>query len=166
MKPALRALGLVMALAALAGCGFQLRGFGQGGHIGSVEVKTARVVTFATTLTRVLRQSGVDVVGEGERARYLLEVLDQREERRTLSVTELARTAEYELLIDVSYRAMDAKGELRVPDRVVSGRRIFRVDRDNLAASSQEEALLRDEILADLSLQMMRSLDASARQSR
>jgi DNA polymerase-3 subunit delta len=102
---------------AVSGCGFQLRGFGQGSHIGSVQIVAARTVSFTDTVTQQLRQSGVDVVDEGERARFVLEILSQQEDRRTLSVTELARTAEYELLIDVTYRALDAKGEL--PDRGV-----------------------------------------------
>jgi LPS-assembly lipoprotein len=148
----------------LAGCGFHLRGStGTAEHWGAVQVVSVRNVPLEAALILALRDAGGVIVDERAAADLVVELIEQKESRRTLSYTDLARTAEYEVTAWLRYRVTDRGGEERLAERRVTSVRTFRVERSNLAASSQEEAMLRDEQSADLVQQVVRSLDAAAR---
>jgi len=156
---------LVIALLALLGaCGFHLRGTVEGaGDWGAVHVLALRDVPLEDALVSALSQSGGDVVADRADADLIVELIEQKESRRTLSYTERARTAEYEVMASLHYRVVDAEGRELLAERRIDSVRAYRIDRENLAATSQEEAILREEQSADLVQQVVRSLDAAAR---
>jgi outer membrane lipopolysaccharide assembly protein LptE/RlpB len=144
-----------------SGCGFHLRGGLATSAIESIYVVADPEIAITGDLERTLAKAGVAVRKDRKEARVTLTVLGDRSRRQTLSVTEQARTAEYEITREISYRAERADGAVLLDDRTITGTRVYRIDRSNLAGSSQEERLLEQELAADLIAQIVRSLDAA-----
>jgi hypothetical protein len=92
----------------------------------------------------------------------VVELLGDRRERRSATVSGQARAAEYELIMGVRYRVRSGAGEELVADQWLERERVFRVDRDNLVGSSEEQALLEREMQAELVQQIIRSINAVA----
>jgi LPS-assembly lipoprotein len=155
---------LILALL-LSSCGFHLRGTNLNSSIPSAYVDAARHVTMDRTVRETLEVSGIDVVDDRGNAAVVINLLDSQQEQRTMSVTEDIRTAEYALTVKLRYTVKDAGGRELVPDRWVEASRIYRLDRENLVASSQEEALLLRELEQELVGQIIRSLEAAARKA-
>ncbi len=146
----------------LAGCGFHLRTWDLGTSLDSARVEASQRHALAAPLRRVLSQSGVSEADEGE-SQIVVKLLDQRRNRRSVSVTGQARAAEYETTLEVRYQVYGADGTELIPPRWVRSERVFRVDRDNIVGNSEEQALLEQEMQNDLIQQILRSLVAVTR---
>lgn len=166
------ALGSMLMVWVLAGCGFHLRGNELSANFETVYLSSASAITIERQLARSLGFAGVDVVTDRVAADVVIDLTAQRDARRSISVTERARTAEYEISLEISYRILarespDADGEpvetLLVKDRSIRVARTYRLDRNNIVGSSEEQALLRGEMEQDLVQQILRSLDTATR---
>lgn len=154
---------LALAALLLGGCGFQLRSYDLEAGVDSVAVLEQGRNLLTEPLRRGLRQAGVDVVSTVEAgADATVVLLDDRRARRSVSVGGDARVAEYELLLGVRYRLLGADGTELAPARWAEVERIFQIDRDNIVGSSEEQALLDQEMQADLVQQLLRALNAVA----
>ena len=151
------ALGLLVGL---LGCGFHLRTWDVGSNLESVRVEANARNPLEAPLQRALRQAGVRLSEAGEPAPLVVELLDSRQQRRSVTVSGQARAAEYETTFGVRYRVIDGAGNELIPPQWLERERVFRVDRDNLVGSSEEQALLEREMQADLVQQIMRALNA------
>ena len=153
---------VVAVLLALSGCGFHLRTWDV-----STSVESAYVVSNARNpleepLRRALQQAGVAEAASPREAEVVLELLDSRQERRSVSVSEQARAAEYEMILAVQYRVTDGEGNELLAPVWLERESIYRVDRDNLVGSSEEQALLERELRDGLVQQMLRALNSLA----
>lgn len=142
-----------------AGCGFQLRTYDLGTSVESFYVKDASNNPLASPLRRALRQAGVDESSSASDAEVVVVLLNAQRGRRSVSVTGQARAAEYEITLGVQYRVLDGQGQELIAPRWVRGTRVFRVDRDNIVGTSEEQALLEREIQNDLIQQIVRALN-------
>ena len=111
---------------------------------------------------RNFEYAGVKVEPDAELS---VQLLDERLERRSVSVTEQARTAEYELTLDVQYQVSGSDGRMLIPARWIQSRRNYRFDRFNIIGSSEEQALLEKEMRNEVAQQIIRSLDTLMRSS-
>lgn len=150
----------VPLLLLIGGCGFQLRTWDLGTSIESFYVRDANDNPLASPLRRALRQAGVEEAGNASDAEVVVVLLNSQRGRRSVSVTGQARAAEYEITLGVQYRVLDGQGEELIAERWVRGTRVFRVDRDNIVGTSEEQALLEREIESDLIQQIVRALNA------
>jgi len=150
----------VAVLALAAGCGFHLRTWDVGTSIASAFVSADARNPLQAPLERALRQAGVAEAANADEAEVVVELLDSRRDRRSVSVSGLARAAEYETTLGVRYRVTDREGRELVPDQWLERERVFRVDRDNIVGSSEEQALLEREMQNDLVQQILRALSA------
>ena len=148
-----------MLLLLQGSCGFHLRTWDLGVNLESVRVEAGQRSLLAAPLRRALNQSGVTEASEGE-SQVVVELLDQRSNRRSVSVTDQARAAEYETTLEVRFQVHDANGVQLIPPRWIRSERVFRVDRDNLVGNSEEQALIEQEMRDDLIQQILRSLNA------
>ena len=155
-----RFVGLVLSLATLCatGCGFQLRTWDLTTVFETVRIDAQRGVDLDRDLGRALASSGVRVVDSD--ADVVLTLSDQRDDWRAVSVTSGARTAEYELAIEVRFSVTRRDGSVLAAGRVVRSERVVRLDRDNLVGSSEERALVLAEVRGDLVGRMLRTLEA------
>jgi LPS-assembly lipoprotein len=160
MRP-LRLCAVVCLL--LGGCGFHLRGNDVRENVPAVYVRVAPHVDIAEQLMHDLRGSGVTVLDQSDAKAVTIDLVEQQQERRTVSTTEQAQAAEYRLELSVRYRIVGADDVELVADRWASSSRIFPVDRNNLVGTSQQQALMRNEIAGDLVAQILRSLAAATK---
>ena len=164
--------GSLIMILVLAGCGFHLRGNELSANFDKVYVSAVRAVTIERQLERSLGFAGVEVVSDRATADVVIDLTAQRENRRSISVTERARTAEYEISLEIRYRivAQEPAGAdaepaqtVLVGDRSIRVARTYRLDRNNLVAGSEEQSLLRGEMEQELVQQILRSLDTATR---
>lgn len=151
------AASLAAALLA-SGCGFQLRGWDLATSVGSAAVVSDQRAAIVREIERSLRASGVELRDPADSPEITVRVLDERVSRRSASVSGQARVAEYELTSVVDYAIEAESGPLLASSRA-SAQRSFRLDRDNIVASNEEQALLEREMRRDLVEQILRSLN-------
>ncbi|MCY4058086.1 MAG: LPS assembly lipoprotein LptE [Gammaproteobacteria bacterium] len=143
------------------GCGFHLRTWELASTFETVRIEAGHGVDLDLDLARALESAGVRLVDA--EADLVVRLSDQRDDWRSVSVTRGARTAEYELALQVAFRVTDREGNELAPPRVLRSERVARLDRDNLLGSSDERRLLAAEARDDLIGRMVRSLDALSR---
>jgi LPS-assembly lipoprotein len=153
-------------LAALGGCGFQLRGWDVSTEISSAYVTSSPYNPLEQPLRQSLRLAGVSEAAAPEGADVVVRLLDARSERRSVSVSEQARVAEYETTLSVYYDVTDPQGRELVPAQWLERARVFRIDRENVVGSREEEALLDREMQNDLVQQIIRSINSVMARSR
>ena len=159
----MRLPGLVLLAAALAGCGFHLRGSGVETNVASAYVRAAQSVTVNAELTRMLKQSGVKIVDSETGAAVVIDLLDQQQTSRTVSYTDRATTAESELDLRVHFKVVAEGGKVLIDDRWAHATRTYLIDTNNLVGSNQQAQLLTGELLTDCAQQIVRGLSAATR---
>jgi len=164
MAAGVRRLSLLVIVLLLTGCGFQLRTFDLNTSVSSVHVSTNGSNFAAEPLRRGLQQAGVELVPVRDEAQIAVALLNQRRDRRSVSVTDQAQAAEYELDLAVQYSVQKPDGGILIEPRWVETTRIYRVDRVNLVGTSEEQALLEREMINDLVQQIVRALDAATQE--
>ena len=156
-----RRAALLLALAPLAGCGFQLRRWELGAAFKTVHVASGRGVDLHRELAPALAQAGLRALPSAAGADLVIKLSRQRQDRRSGAIVG-GRAAEAELGLEIAFAVSNADGKVLVPERVLNAERRASVDRDNLVGSSAEQALLRQEMRDDLVAQMLRALGVLA----
>ena len=151
---------LGLALLALGACGFQLRGWDQRLGLESVYLDARPQVSAAAPLRRALRQAGAQLASSAADAQLRVELLDERRGRRTVSVAGGAVAAEYELSLAVHY-AIRGGAQLGDPRWAEAGR-VYAIDRDSVAGSAEEQALIEAELMEEIVQEILRALNAAA----
>ena len=161
--PALgRWAGTSLVVLVATGCGFQLRTWELASAFGTARIEADRGVDLDVDLGRALESAGVRLIDA--EADVVVWLSDQRDDWRSVSVTRGARTAEYELAVQVGFRVTDREGNELAPARVLRSERLARLDPDNLLGSSDERRLLAAEARDDLVDRMVSTLDTLSRQ--
>ena len=155
------ALLLVGTVLLMAGCGFHLRSWDFSDADLSIHVQADRMSRMAAPLRDALRQAGAKVSASTEDADLVVQIVNESRNRRVASLTAGARAAEFELTLGVQFGIRAGKEGLFKPAWIRASR-TFSIDRDNLAGSSEEEALIEQELKSALSQQILRSLNAVA----
>lgn len=158
-----RSLASAVLILTLTGCGFHLRTYNFEAAVESFAIAGDQRMLVAQPIRQGLLQAGVQEA-DATSAALVLELLDQRIERRSASTAGQAGAAEYEMSHAVEYRILNSAGEELSPATWVQRDRIYRVDRDNIVGSSEEQALLEAEMTQDLVGQIIRAMDAVSRQ--
>ena len=143
----------------LTGCGFQLRG--------NIEIPQEWLALHLVTsspngeLAKGVRSSfsnnGVQWL-EASDANYVLQLGDEKFERRNLSIGANARAAEFELTLSTTLQVRDAKGKEVVPQSDVVVHKIMTHDPSNVTGKVEESNLLRREMRQELVQQLMRNI--------
>lgn len=141
-----------LLLTLLAGCGYRLAG-----SIDSASLAGTRVVDASRSggselvwsLEQDLKLRGVAASADGE-GRRVLRILGETFERRPLTLTSEARTAEYELIGRAEFELLGGDGRVLIPTRSIMADGVYLRDSSRLLGSSQEEARLRKEIRDEL----------------
>jgi len=156
-------IGVCAAALVLAGCGFQLRTWDLSVAFETARIDAERGVDLDRDLAQALTSAGVRLVDRD--ADVVVGLSGQRDEWRSISVTSGARTAEYELALEIAFTITGPDGEVLAEQRVLRSERVARLDRDNLVGSSEERALLAAEVRGDLVGRMVRTLEALSKRT-
>lgn len=147
-----RLLLVSLLLMLVAGCGFRLAGSIDSANLAGtrvVDASGAGAGELAWSLRQDLELRGVTASAEGE-DRRVLRVLGETFERRPLTLTSEARTAEYEVVGRAEFELLGSDGRVLIPARSILADGVYLRDASRLLGSSQEEARLRDEIRGEL----------------
>ena len=146
----------------VSACGFHLRG-SDNESVSSQPV----YVTSNKGNTRVflkLKQSlqlaGADVVASPGSAQNRLTLLAENSERRTASLDNQARTAEYVLFLSIDFQVSDAEGKPLSDPQRVSGSRVYVHDVNRIVAANDEAQLVLFELQDKLINQILRRYQA------
>ncbi len=156
-----RALILLLA-AALAGCGFHLRG--NGGTVLPEQWYSMYLISgnSNTELPRELRAlfsaSGIQWATERGEANYLLRLGPEQFNRRNLSINAEARAAEFELTMLCTFSVQDAEGNEVMPDTTASVVRQMENDPRNVVGKAEEIRILKGEMRTNLAQQILRRI--------
>lgn len=154
-------LGVLLLL--FAGCGFHLRSYNVDAAFQNYFIAASETSSFAADLRRMLKGAGVAESASRSTADVVVEVLEERDQQRSVSTTSNARVAEYELEVGVNVRIVNGAGIELAPAQWINRTRVFRVDRNNLNSNSQEQSLIQRELRAEVGQALLRTVNAVAR---
>ena len=149
----------IVALAWLAGCGFQLRG--------AAELPFETVYLPATggiglELRRSIRAgTRTVVVDDPAQAQALLEFLQEVRHKEILSLSGGGRVREFRLFYRVAFRVHDGKGGEYLPASTLQLARDFTFNDAEILAKETEEQLLYREMQADMVRQILHRLSSA-----
>ncbi len=151
---------VLVALIALAGCGFRLRG------TADVPFQTLYIPNALTGIALDLKrniEAGTDakVVDNPKDAQAVLQFTQELRDREILSLTAAGRVREYRLRYRVGFRVHDGTGNEFVPQsNLALTREVSFNDSQVLAKESEEQLLFRD-MQSDMVQQILRRLAAA-----
>ena len=152
---------LLAAMLAAAGCGYQLRGaVSLPPELDSVHVDGPRGISGA--LVQALESGGGRIASERDSTSALLQLSDERFNRRVLSVDpDTGKEREFELAYRVTFRLTGGDGEELVSTQTVSLLRDYVFDSSALLGASREQGIIRAEMRRDAAGQVVRRIEAA-----
>lgn len=158
----LRAASLALC-AALAACGFQLRGSATL-PFNTLYVEAPPASYFATQLRRVIGSgSQTRVTNDRTEADATLQILSELREQEILSLSPGGRVRELQLRYRVQYQVFDRNKSPVVPRGEIVLRRDFSVNDQDPRGQDSEQTLLFRDMQADAVQQLVRRLQAAAK---
>lgn len=132
-------LGLVLC-AALAACGFALRGTTEL-PFDSIHINLSANSPFGAQLRRQLRATApaTRIVEDAARAEARLQILEDVRDRIEVALNAQGRVQEYDLNLRVVFQVLDTQGNPLVPPTPLSATRTLAYD-DNVAQAKEAEA--------------------------
>jgi len=153
---------VIFSLIVLAGCGFHLRG--SANLVDSLKVMYVQGVNLkqglGLALKRNLTSNDVLVLASYQADNAVLTIIENKVERRVLSVGSDAKVSEYELFGTVKFNISDKNGQLLAENQNVEARRDYQFDQDQVLGKEEEERLLREELNQQLAQSIVRYLSA------
>jgi LPS-assembly lipoprotein len=160
----LRRAGLLAGLAlaaALAGCGFHLRG-DVSYAFASVYLSAPPNAPILLELKRAIEGSGgTKVVDRPADAPVRLDVLNVTDDKQVLSLSGGGRVREYALTKRVGFRLYDAEGRNWLPPGEITIRRSYTFNESEVLAREAQEARLLTEMQTDAVQQIVRQLQSA-----
>ncbi len=153
MKRNLMLVGLSLLLSA---CGFQLRGTGDD-QFALTEIDVQARNAYGSTVNEVRQALESRDLRVHAGAPYRLVLAGEREELRTVSYTRSARSAEYELTLQLDYEIQTASALPLLKNRL-EVQNTYLQDENNLIGSDQEATQIRGEMRRDLVHQLVQQL--------
>lgn len=160
MRVPFRLLLAVILAAVLTGCGFHLRGT----NSGNLPYKTMYIALPETAevniwLQRYIRASGsTEIVDNATTADAVFQQIGDSRLKTILSVNAQGRVRGYRLQLNYTFRVVNAKGQVLVPNNEINLSRDITYDDSNVLAKDLEEGLLWRDMNNDLVNQIMRRL--------
>lgn len=155
-----RALLALPGAAALAACGFRLRGE-QTLPVETIYLALPVNSIIGAEMTRLLRSStNARVVDDRRQAQAVFELLGETRERDVLAINAQGRATEYQLRLRVRFRVIDPGGDELIAPTDLLARRDITFNESELLAKESEEVLLYRDMQSDLVRQMVNRLSA------
>ena len=155
----------VTLLSLLSGCGFHLRA----GVELPPELETTylqskdRYSGMAAELRIELQSAGADLTEQKEDATGVLSILNERSQRRVLSVGSAGRASEYELFEEVSFALEDAQGNILLEPQTLRITRDLVFDENQLLGKVGEAEVIRRQMQRDLARQIITRVERGLR---
>lgn len=165
MNRTLRLVAVLTLAALVAACGFHLRGRTPLHESLSVVAVIGKDQDLRAAVVDALRLGGASVVEDSKQAKAVLELRNEKYERRVRTLDNRGKASSYRLFYAAEYGLTAADGTSLVKSRSSSVARDFDFDADQVLAKENEERDLREEMVEDLAQQMLRQVNAAARRA-
>lgn len=150
----------ILILSLLQGCGFHLRG--NADLPPSISPLYIEGLGDYDPLRKVLRQTltdaNVQVTDSRSQARSILQLRNQDQDRRVLSVDGSGKVVEYELHQALDFDLMGADGNTLVEEQAVGTQRAYINTESELLGKAEEESDVRDDMRRDLASRIVSRL--------
>ncbi|PHS27578.1 MAG: hypothetical protein COA83_00825 [Methylophaga sp.] len=160
MKRYLLNISTVFLLLAVSACGFQLRG--STNIPASLQIIYVQGVNMqqglGLELKRGLTRNGVTVLSDYQEGNAVLTILDNKFERRVLSVGSDAKVSEYELHGMVTFKVTDNDSQVLLGSERVEAQRDYQFDQNQVLGKGEEERLLKEQLNQQLVQTILRRL--------
>jgi LPS-assembly lipoprotein len=155
-----------VSLVLLPGCGFHLR---DGVELPAVLETTylqskALYSGIATELRLELTSAGADLTDQRDAATGVVNILNERSQRRVLSVGSAGRASEYELFEEVSFVLEDPQGNVLLEPQTLRMTRDLVFDDTQLLGKVSEAEVIRRQMQRDLARQIITRITVGMRQ--
>ncbi|MGM0905814.1 MAG: LPS assembly lipoprotein LptE [Pseudomonadota bacterium] len=155
MRATLNLVLILVLIATLNGCGFQLRGNYQLPEtLQSVSLKSQVSKELNEHMQQRFAHSGIKLSDESQS--ITVHLTSDKLERRTLSLFESGQVAEYELLYQVNYQLI--QNQRLLLERTVEVARDYQDDPNFVLAKTREREMLVDEMRAEASRLILRQI--------
>ena len=154
------AMVAVLAVVALAGCGFHLRGAAQL-PFNTLYVQISNTSPLAHEIRRSLRTSNVRLVDSPAKAQATLVIMSEIREKQILSLGGQGRVREYQLRYRIGYQLTDGKTTTLIAPSEILLKRDISFNDSEVLAKEAEEALLYRDMQSDAVNQLVRRLQAA-----
>jgi LPS-assembly lipoprotein len=163
VTPAKAGAQCLVAIALLAGCGFQLRGDPVIG-IRALNVTAAVPSTVATDIRRALASGPTRVVPTAKDAEAILRIITETRDKQVYTITGTGRVFEFELRLSVSYEMTVPGREVPViaPTQAVARRVITYAEAAPIAKEAEEQLLFKD-MQVELATRILRQVNLARR---
>jgi LPS-assembly lipoprotein len=148
---------LVLALIALTGCGFHLRGVGPSALSRNLYIEgIAQGDPFVADLGDALSIAGGKAVSAASEATGILRIYRAAHLRRSLSVSRFGRSTEFDLFFRVVFDVRTPKGEVVLPRQEIEIKRDYFNDQSVPLAQNAEEGVMRQEMQKEAAQAVLR----------
>lgn len=147
-RSALRSLLPLLLVGVLVGCGWHLRGSGGSGLEGVTIYLQPEMGEgeLANATADTLRSYGAEVVSDRLAADWVLVLLGQQTDRRTVSVTPQGQARAYELTFVLRFRADSQEGEPLLKEQTVAPQVVYQADPQNILGRESQERRLTEQL--------------------
>lgn len=154
----LRILTVTVTVFLLTACGFQLRG------VTNLAFKTLYIQGPKLSVQRELIQSvknnNITIVDAVENADVVLELINESNQKRILSLSGTGTVREYELNYEVNFRMREASNPIWNKTQTVKMRRDYSYNDKLLLGKAEEETRINNDMRSDAVREIVRRLSA------
>jgi LPS-assembly lipoprotein len=151
-------MAVLFTLLALTACGFQLRG------VANLAFKTLYIEGPKLTISRELQQSfknnNIVVVDDIDDAEVVLNIINESNQKRILSLGGTGTVREYELNYEVNFRVREASNPLWHKTQTVKLRRDYSYNDQLLLGKGEEEVRINNDMRSDAVREIVRRMSA------
>ena len=154
------ALIVLISSLLLSACGFDLRGSTDDFKLPfrTVYVNVSDNSLFATTVKRLIRSAGAEVVSDPKKAEARLEILQRKKEREVLSLTAAGRPREYALFYTFNYQVSNRENQVLLGPLEIRFRRTLTYNESQAYAKEKEAELLYTDMENNAIVQVIRRI--------
>jgi LPS-assembly lipoprotein len=148
----------------LSSCGFHLRGdYKLPPQMANTYIKaTDNNSQLIRVLKRLLKTSNINVVKVEQQAQAILNISDEKQEKRVLSVDTQGRAREYELNYQINFNVSTDKNNFLIEEQTIKLQRDFLFDTEDVLGKGREEDTLIKDMQQDMVRLIMSRLQAAA----
>jgi LPS-assembly lipoprotein len=155
------AVAVALALFAVAGCGFHLRGDATY-TFRTIFVNGTGAPTLAAELRRALTATGsAEIAADAKSAQVILDIPVVADDKEVLTLSGAGSVREYLLIKRVQFRLHDADGNEWLPPGEIALRRTYSFSESEVLARDTQEQRLLKEMQTDAVQQLVRRLQAA-----
>jgi len=157
-------VSVVLFISGLISCGFHLRGdFKLPAQMETTYIKAVDKNTeLVRVLKRALKTSNIKIVDTQQQAQAVLNISNEKQERRILSVDTQGRAREYEINYQISFSVGTDENSFLIAEQTINLQRDYLFDAEDVLAKSREQETLLKDMQQDMVRLIMSRLQAAA----